>query len=117
MPRSPCRASAGWRKNEGMPVDASVAASVINRLAGRVWVDEREYAIMKCALHLIESINIVGGIVGEAQRFEYGFERERTEEGVWYVKDSKWQLEGREILVHRKADYHETVTEVRKVKQ
>ena len=26
MPKSPCAASAGWTKNEGVPVDANVAA-------------------------------------------------------------------------------------------
>ena len=87
---------------------------VINRVAGRVWVDEREFAIKRCTLRLLESISIIGGIVGEAQKFDYSFDRERTEDGLWYVRDSKWFLEGREVIVHRKAEYHETRTQVRK---
>lgn len=87
---------------------------VINRMAGRVWVDEREFAVQKCAVRLTESINIVGGLVGEAQKFFYAFERERTEDGLWYVRESKWHLEGRQVVVHREADYHEKRTEVRK---
>ncbi len=87
---------------------------VINRVAGRVWVDEREFAIKKCNLHLLESISIVGGIVGEAQKFDYSFDRERTEDGLWYVRESNWHLEGREVIVHRKAEYRESRTEVRK---
>jgi hypothetical protein len=87
---------------------------VINRMAGRVWVDERDYAIKKCALNLTESISIVGGIVGEAQKFHYAFDRERTEDGLWYVRESSWHLEGRQVVVHREADYHEKRTEVRK---
>ncbi len=87
---------------------------LINRVAGRVWVDEREFAIKRCTLHLLESISIIGGIVGEAQKFDYSFDRERTEDGLWYVRDSKWYLEGREVILHRKAEYHETRTQVRK---
>ena len=87
---------------------------VINRMAGRVWLDEREFAVQKCAVRLTESISIVGGIVGEAQKFFYAFERERTEDGLWYVRESKWHLEGRQVVVHREADYHETRTDVRK---
>lgn len=87
---------------------------LINRVAGRVWVDEREFAIKRCELHLLESISIIGGIVGEAQKFNYSFDRERTEDGLWYVRDSKWFLEGREVILHRKAEYHETRTQVRK---
>ncbi|MGC3957640.1 MAG: hypothetical protein QM813_06735 [Verrucomicrobiota bacterium] len=87
---------------------------VVNRMAGRLWLDERDYAIQKCAVNLTESISIVGGIVGEAKKFSYGFERERTEDGLWYVRASSWHLEGRQVVVHREADYHEERTEVRK---
>lgn len=88
---------------------------VINRVAGRIWVDEREYAIKRCKIHLLESISIIGGIVGEAQKFDYAFDRERTEDGLWYVRTSTWNLEGREVLVHRRAEYRESRTEVKKV--
>lgn len=94
--------------------DKGLQDRVINRMAGRVWLDERELAVQRCAVRLTESINIVGGIVGEAQKFFYAFERERTEDGLWYVRESKWHLEGRQVVVHREADYHETRTDVRK---
>jgi hypothetical protein len=87
---------------------------VVNRMAGRVWVDEREFAIRKATLRLTESLSIVGGIVGEARKFEYSFHRERTDDGLWYVTNSEWHLEGREVLVQRQADYRETRTLVRK---
>jgi hypothetical protein len=87
---------------------------VVNRLAGRIWVDERDYAVKKCHLRLVESLSVVGGIVGEAQKFNYMFDRERTEDGLWYVRESRWHLEGRQVLVQREADYHEKRTLVRK---
>ena len=100
-------------KKKKLP-ESGIKDRVINRVAGRIWVDEREFAIKRCSLHLLESISIIGGIVGEAQQFDYSFDRERTEDGLWYVRDSAWHLEGREVIVHRKAEYHETRTEVRK---
>lgn len=93
--------------------ESGIRDRVVNRVAGRVWVDEREFAIKRCKLHLLESVSIIGGIVGEAQKFDYYFDRERTEDGFWYVRESSWFLEGREILVHRKAEYRESRTEVR----
>lgn len=95
--------------------EKNIQDRVLNRVAGRVWVDEREFAIKKCALNLTESISIVGGIVGEAKKFYYTFDRERTEDGLWYVRESSWHLEGRQVVVHREADYHEKRTEVRKL--
>ena len=100
-------------KKKKLPEDG-IKDRLINRVAGRVWVDEREFAIKRCELHLLESISIIGGIVGEAQKFNYSFDRERTEDGLWFVRDSKWFLEGREVILHRKAEYHETRTQVRK---
>lgn len=100
-------------KKKKLP-EKGIQDRVINRMAGRIWVDEQEFAIKKCALRLTKSISVLGGIVGEAQKFQYGFERERTPDGLWYVRDSSWHLEGRLVVVHREADYHEKWTEVRK---
>jgi hypothetical protein len=100
-------------KKQKLP-ESGIREKLMNRVAGRIWVDEREHAIKACKLHLLESVSILGGIVGEAQKFEYSFDRERTEDGIWYVADSKWRLEGRQVIVYRKAEYHETRTQVKK---
>ena len=100
-------------KKKKLP-ESGIKDRLINRVAGRVWVDEREYAIKECKIHLVESLSILGGIVGEAQKFDYCFDRERTEGGLWYVRTSSWNLEGREVIVHRRAEYRESRTEVRK---
>jgi hypothetical protein len=88
---------------------------VVNRMAGRIWLDEREYAVKKCALRLTKSLSVVGGIVGEAHKFYYTFDRDRTEDGLWYVRESSWHVKGRQVLVQREADYHEKRTHVRKL--
>jgi hypothetical protein len=36
----------------------------INKAAGRVWVDEADYKLVKADLHLTERVNVVGGLVG-----------------------------------------------------
>jgi hypothetical protein len=100
-------------KNEKLP-EKDLRDRVVNRMAGRLWLDEREFAVKCCDLRLTRKLAIVGGIVGEAHKFNYMFDRERTEDGLWYVRESKWQLEGRQVVVQREADYHETRTEVRK---
>ncbi len=87
---------------------------VVNRMAGRLWIDEREYAIKRCAVRLIRNLKIIGGIVGEAYKFNFMFERERTDDGLWYVSESNWHVEGRQVVVYREADYHEKRTDVRK---
>jgi hypothetical protein len=88
----------------------------INKAAGRVWLDEEDYALAKVALRLTEQVNVLGGLVGAVWKFTYGFERERTENGLWFAREANWHLEGREVFLNRNVDYHEERTDVRKAK-
>jgi hypothetical protein len=87
----------------------------INKAAGRVWVDEADYALVKADLHLSERVNVVGGLVGAVWKFTYDFLRDRTLDGLWFTKSSNWHLEGRELFVKRTVDFHEERTDVRPV--
>jgi len=89
----------------------------INKAAGRVWVDEADYALVKADLRLTEQVNVVGGLVGAVRKFTFGFLRERTAEGLWFTRNTGWHLEGREVFVHRTVDYREERADVHKVVQ
>ncbi len=88
----------------------------INKAAGRAWIDEEDYAIAKVELHLTDKVNIVAGLVGAVSQFKYGFERERTPDGLWYTRQVQWHLEGREVFIRRIVDYYEERTNVQKVR-
>ena len=87
----------------------------INKAAGRLWVDEADYVLAKADVHLTETVNVVGGLVGAVWKFIYTFSRERLPDGLWFTRDVDWHLEGREIIVRRSVEYHERKTGVRKV--
>ena len=88
----------------------------INKAAGRVWIDAEDYSLVKADLHLTQQVNIGWGLIGSVWKFTYGFERLRTADGFWYPADVHWHVEGREVIVNRIADYHETLGDVKKVK-
>ena len=79
----------------------------INKAAGRIWVDEADYAISKADMHLTQQVNVFGGLAGAVWKFNYSFDRERTPEGLWFARHVDWHLEGREVIFHRIVDYHE----------
>jgi len=85
----------------------------INKAAGRVWVDEAEYALVKADLRLTERVDVVGGLVGAVWKFTLGLMRDRTPDGLWFVRDLDWHLEGRELFLRRVVDYHEERKDVR----
>ena len=99
---------------KGKLPEKSLKDKFVNRPAGRVWLDEEDYTIAKLALRLTDRVNVIGGLVGAVWKFNFGFERERTAEGLWYSREANWHLEGRELFSQRTMDYHETRTDLRR---
>lgn len=87
----------------------------INKAAGRVWVDEGDAALVKADVHLTESVNVIGGLVGAVHKCRYAFERGRTPEGLWFTSRIDWHVEGRQVFVNKSIDGHERRSNVRKV--
>jgi len=85
----------------------SLADKFINKAAGRVWVDEADYAIAQAQVYLTQQVNVLGGLVGAVWKFTYEFTRLRTPEGCWFARSLDWHLEGREVVFNRIVDYHE----------
>ncbi len=100
--------------SKNLPVN-SYKDKFINKAAGRVWVDEADYAIARADLHLTQQVNVLGGLVGAVWKFTYSFDRERTPEGLWFARHVDWHLEGREVVFHRIVDYHEQKIDEQKV--
>lgn len=101
-------------KSGDLPVHG-IKDRFINHAAGRVWVDEEDYALAKVDVHLTQRVNVFGGLVGAVWNCTYSFDRARTPDGFWFVRHVDWHLEGRAVVIRRIVDYHEQWTNVRKV--
>jgi hypothetical protein len=100
--------------NDHLPVN-QFADKFINKAAGRVWIDEEDYAIAQAQVHLTQQVNVFGGLVGAVWKFTYQFTRLRTPEGYWFARSMDWHLEGREVVVNRIVDYHERKLDEQKI--
>jgi hypothetical protein len=94
--------------------DDSLIDRLINRGIGRAWVDEQDYALAKLETHLLEKLNIFGGVAGAVYDGSYSSERQRTPEGIWYSRNIEWNADVRELIFHRKLAYHERFLDVHK---
>jgi hypothetical protein len=103
-----------FQPKSGILPEQSIKDRFINHAAGRVWVDEQDYALVKADLHLTQRVNVFGGLVGSVWKCTYSFERARTDDGLWFVRNVDWHLEGRAVIIRRIVDYHEEWTNVRK---
>ncbi|HZF01525.1 MAG TPA: hypothetical protein VE344_06470 [Methylomirabilota bacterium] len=87
----------------------------INKASGRIWVDAGDFTLAKADLHLTKPVDVAFGLVGSIWKFDYGFERARTDDGFWFTSKVNWHLEGREVIVNRTVDYHEQTTNLNKI--
>ncbi|MGA2684008.1 MAG: hypothetical protein ABSF51_03040 [Verrucomicrobiota bacterium] len=99
--------------NQTLP-ERNLKERFINKTAGRIWIDAADYSLVKADLHLTQQVNVGWGLVGAIWKFHYGFERERTPDGLWFPSEVDWHLEGREVIINRIVDYHETTSDVQK---
>ena len=99
--------------NKPLP-ERNLKERFINQAAGRVWIDAADYSLVKADLHLTQQVNVGWGLIGAVWKFNYGFERERTTDGLWFPHEVHWHLEGREVIVNRIVDYHETTSDIQK---
>jgi hypothetical protein len=102
--------------NKTLP-ERNLKERFINKAAGRIWIDADDYSLVKADLHLTQQVNVGWGLIGAVWKFHYGFQRERTSDGLWYPSEVDWHLEGREVIFNRLVDYHETTSGVQKFKQ
>ena len=101
--------------NKKLP-NHSLKDRFINKTAGRVWVDEGDWMLAKIDFHLVDSVNVVGGLVGAVKSFNFQLDRQRTADALWYVADLNWRLVGREFFSRKIMECEDRRSEVRKVR-
>lgn len=103
-----------FEPKKGKLPERNLKDKFINKAAGRVWLDEEDYAISKVDLRLTDRVNVLGGLVGAIWKFNYQFERDRLPDGLWFTRDETWHLEGREVIFTRVVDFHGERTAVQR---
>jgi hypothetical protein len=76
-----------------------MADRVLNRLTGRIWVDQQEFEIAKASIAL-QSPATLGGllkIVGSLRRLDFTVERVRVAENVWFNRTASGDFESRKL--------------------
>lgn len=101
--------------NKKLPT-RSLKDRFINKTAGRVWVDEGDWMLAKIDFHLVDSVNVVGGLVGAVKSFNFQLDRQRTPDALWYVTDINWRLVGREFFSRKIMECEDRRSEVRKIR-
>jgi hypothetical protein len=85
------------RKNHG--VEKTIEDKVLNRLAGTLWVDEKEAEIAQLKVGLTEDLSLGWfGAVGSLKQFDLKLVRAPLADGVWVTQKQVVMMCGRKIV-------------------
>ena len=70
---------------------------LLNRLAGKVWVDAREFEVAKAEINLLGEVTMWGGVLGAMKKFSFDVERTRVDD-VWFNRVTNFEMQGRKLL-------------------
>ncbi len=85
---------------------------VLNKLSGRVWVDEQESELAKIDLHLTEEVTLWGGVLGSLKELSMVMDRDRLAEGVWFNKKGVFTIQGRKLFSSLRMRARETASKI-----
>ena len=101
--------------SDALPI-LNIKDRFINSVEGRAWVDEQDFTLEKVELHLKQKVSVLGGVAGSVSKFTFSFDRERTPDGFWFVRDLNWHVEAREATIQRVVDHREQILGVLKIR-
>jgi hypothetical protein len=78
---------------------------VLNKLTGRVWIDEQDWQIVKVDAHLTERVRVLLGLVAALDRVDVEFQQVRIAENVYLPLRLSAFFEGRKLFttLHQRA--------------
>lgn len=71
---------------------------VLNRVAGRLWIDAADHEIARAEVRLQEKARVRGGFVSSLDSLSFSLTRKRTPDGIWFNGQSNLEVEGRKLF-------------------
>jgi hypothetical protein len=89
--------------------------SIIQKLAGIMWVDEQSREIVRLEAHFAESVKIGGGVVASlAKGSNFVFEQEKINDEVWLPSYAEVHFSGRIVFVKLKQNFIDRFSDYKK---
>ena len=86
-----------FQPRANLPVKRTIDR-LLNRVAGRLWVDEKDYEIARVDLHLAENVSAWGGILASVKKFVLRFEQAKVDQMAWLPSYIDGYIDGRILI-------------------
>lgn len=81
-------------KSKDLPI-RRMADRILNKLAGKVWIDSQEFELVRADAHLTENASMWGGLAGSLRKADLFFEQMRLDDGAWLDHKFELRIDGR----------------------
>lgn len=71
---------------------------VLNKLTGKVWIDEQDWEIVRVDAHLTERVRVIMGLVASLEKVDLAFEQTRVGDGIYLPLKLNAYFEGRKLF-------------------
>ena len=87
-----------FKPKEGNLPSSAIEDKVLNRMTGRLWIDERDAEIAKLEVSLAEPIFLGWfGLLGSLTQCDMTLERQRMPDGAWIDTKQTWLIQYRKL--------------------
>lgn len=86
-----------WPRSSDLPVRRR-QDYVLNKLTGKVWIDEQDWEIVKVDAHLTERVRVLLGLVAVLDKADLSFEQTRMGDAVYLPLRLTANFEGRKLF-------------------
>jgi hypothetical protein len=83
---------------------------VLNRLAGKIWIDAAEFEISKLEVWLGEKVTLGWGVIAALYALDFSMERSRTPDGFWLPSGSQGAVRLRQLIDSKSIRWREQVS-------
>ena len=92
-------------KSKNLPVRRKLDYA-LNRMAGKIWVDEEDYEIVKADMRLTEPAQLWWGLLASLREFDLVFEQTKLPDGCWFAKHFDMTVDLRFLFarIHQKQE-------------
>ena len=88
---------------------------LLNKVAGRIWVDQQDYEISRADLHLAENLSAWGGMLASVRKFLLRVEQVKVDETAWLPSYVDAYFDGRMLIKSFHMKLKQQNSEFRKV--
>jgi len=84
-------------RSKDLPVKRRIDR-LLNKVAGRLWIDEQDYEVSRADAHLAENVSAWGGLLASVRKFLLRLEQSKVDETAWMLTFADGYLDGRILI-------------------